>query len=509
MISAGQRLKHYKRGDVQKAMVNAAENREVAVRFGDKGFGRRPDVLMHPTDVLEFAKKGATSFHVSEEAWSQVLRLDPSLKKQELQHLRQGWDLVIDIDCPLLDYSKVAAHWVITFLQSKGVKSVCVKFSGNHGFHIAVPSQAFPKRIETREGTKETRELFPEAPRRIAEYIAAMIRVPLGDDLIRRYGFQTIVAEVDKPRNELVAFIDGKERFDPFTVLAIDTVLIASRHLYRMPYSFHEKSGLVSIPIDPTQVLTFDTAWAEPARIKRARPFIPLRTGISVSAGDLLVSSLDYSAEQQLAKQEKPQEMKHVEVPETAYATTLFPPCIAKLHEGLHDGRKRMTFALINFLASAGWSHDQINAYIRKWNETHEEPLRETFLVGQLRYAKQRKTPILPPNCDAPGYWKETGVCCPDGLCRNIKNPIQYVKRRAFIVARQAEEEEKERAKAERKKKREEAAQRRKDKQEQKKKKELEANVEKNSNKETKKEHKDTKKQEKTTSDVSNKNELT
>ena len=32
-------------------------------------------------------------------------------------------------------------------------------------------------------------------------------------------------------------------QFDPFEALAIDTILLSSRHLYRMPFSFNEKSG--------------------------------------------------------------------------------------------------------------------------------------------------------------------------------------------------------------------------------------------------------------------------
>ena len=40
-------------------------------------------------------------------------------------------------------------------------------------------------------------------------------------------------------------------KLDVEKFLEIDTVLISSRHLYRMPYSLHEKSGLVSLPINP------------------------------------------------------------------------------------------------------------------------------------------------------------------------------------------------------------------------------------------------------------------
>jgi len=74
MIDIGTVLRHYKRKEIQEAMVAAAKDREVAVRYGDKGYGKRPDTLSYPNDVIEFAKQRATSFHVSEEHWSNEKR---------------------------------------------------------------------------------------------------------------------------------------------------------------------------------------------------------------------------------------------------------------------------------------------------------------------------------------------------------------------------------------------------------------------------------------------------
>src|SRR3989344_8172876 len=88
MIHISTSLSYYKRPDIQKAILRSANDREIAVRFGDNGFGKRPDVLQYPNDILEFAKQGATSFHVSEERWNNVQLLSPSLRKQELDTLR-------------------------------------------------------------------------------------------------------------------------------------------------------------------------------------------------------------------------------------------------------------------------------------------------------------------------------------------------------------------------------------------------------------------------------------
>ena len=129
MINSSILLKHYKRNDIQETMVDAAKNREISSRFGENGFGKRPDVLTYPNDVLELVKQGTTSFHVSEEHWSNPLALSPTLKKEELEKLRIGWDLVLDIDCKYWEYAKIIAHLLVKELKAHGITSISVKFS--------------------------------------------------------------------------------------------------------------------------------------------------------------------------------------------------------------------------------------------------------------------------------------------------------------------------------------------------------------------------------------------
>ena len=162
MIPTDVSLSHYKRSDVQEEMLANARDREVAVKFNDN-FGKRPDVLRHASDILEMAKQGATSFHASEELWKNPLQLDTSMRRQELDSLRIGWDLVIDIDCAVFDYSKIAADLVIKALKFHKVKSVSCKFSGNRGFHIGVPFEAFPENVEN----GDIKNIFPDAQKRL------------------------------------------------------------------------------------------------------------------------------------------------------------------------------------------------------------------------------------------------------------------------------------------------------------------------------------------------------
>ena len=121
MITISTVLNHYKREDIQNEIIKNSQDREVAIKFGDRGFGKRPDTLKYPRDILELAKQGATSFHASEELWKNPLQLDPLLKKKDLEKLRIGWDLILDIDCPFLEYSKIAVDLIIKALKYHGI----------------------------------------------------------------------------------------------------------------------------------------------------------------------------------------------------------------------------------------------------------------------------------------------------------------------------------------------------------------------------------------------------
>jgi len=125
---------------------------------------------------------------------------------------------------------------------------------------------------------------------------------------------------------------------------------------------------------------------------------------------------------------------KEVDIPTEAVPEQFFPPCIHNILKGLQDGKKRSLFILTNFLTSVGWSYDKIEELLKKWNKKNEEPLREVLLVGQIRYHKQQKKKILPPNCQNQMYYKDFGICKPDSLCGRIKNPVNYSRRKTFYL---------------------------------------------------------------------------
>ncbi len=484
-------LEFYSRKDIQNEMLKIARNREVAVVYGEKGFGKRPDILQFPGDILSMVRDGATSFHISEERWSDPLQLKAGMTKRQLDDLRTGWDLVIDIDCKDLEYSKIAAHLTIEALKYHNVKNISVKFSGNKGMHIAVPFEAFPEKIEN----TPTKLLFPDGPKIIALYTGNLIKEKLSEDLLSYAGSIQKIAEVfgKKPEDleeyicpehrvalisklkqdlglicpkcggeEYIEFRGGiylckkcsqtfmtktrditldikymecpvcrkkqfEKRFNPFSILSIDTLLISNRHMFRAPYSYHEKSGLISIPIKPEDVLNFKREWAEIKNVKIETDF--LNTEKENDASRLLVESFDWWTKQEKKEEKEKREGTYEEVKE-AISEEYFSPCIKLISKGIqHDGRKRALFILINFLQNVGWQHDKIKQYVEEWNKKNYEPLKEGYVISQLNY-RLKAQKILPPNCENIAYYKDIGVCHPDNFCASIKNPVNYAVRK-------------------------------------------------------------------------------
>jgi len=423
MLTLSTLLKYYKRKDIQKAILTDAKDKEIAVKYSDKGFGKRPDTLQHEGDILELAKQGATSFHASEELWTNPLQIDTLMKDKEMQALRKGWDLVLDIDSCDLEFSKLGADLLIKALKYYNIKSIFCKFSGNKGFHIGVPFEAFPNKVHE----KETRLLYPDGPRKIALYLREMIRKHLAKEILKKYEVKELMKKSNKKFSELII----NNRLDPFALIDIDTILISKRHLYRMAYSFNEKSGLVSLPIAIDGVLGFDKEKAKPENIKPEKYFLERDKVTKGEAKQLIVQAFDFNIEKEdLDIKEK----REFNIPTKAVQEQFFPPCIKFILRGLEDGRKRALFILVNFLSSLGWGYEQMEKFLKDWNKRNSTPISEGYLTSQIKYHKTQKKNILPPNCANNLYYKDLGVCKPDNLCGKIKNPVNYSTRKTFYL---------------------------------------------------------------------------
>ena len=119
---------YYSRPEIQDAIFKFSKDREISPRYFE-GFGKRPDSFQYKGDIFSLVKKGATSFHCSEELWENPLEIETGMTPQQQDKIRQGRDLLIDIDCKWIDYSKLAAKAIITSFKQHVIKNIGLKFS--------------------------------------------------------------------------------------------------------------------------------------------------------------------------------------------------------------------------------------------------------------------------------------------------------------------------------------------------------------------------------------------
>lgn len=420
---------HYSRPEIQEAMICASDNKEVVGSFGGIGYAKRPDILQYPEDIVSLVNQGITSFHISEETWRNPLELSPGINKKELAKMRIGWDLLIDIDCPHWGISKLLTHAIVQEIKEHNVQSVTVKFSGNKGFHIGIAWESLI--VEPTD--------FPEFPQKIARYlldrvhkkgisekVTALLLAEFGDDFLK-YAEEIF----KKPKDILFK----NNSLDIFSVIEVDTLLISPRHLYRMVYSVNEKSGLVSLPINPDKILQFEKELAQIDNKLFSRYTFMNRNNPG-DAQQLVLAARDFKTEDHHKKHFTEQMMpapKEIISVDEYIAEQKFPESIKKMLAGnFSDGKKRMLFVLQHFLSSVGWTYDQIEQRLSIWNTTHSEPIRETVFKGQMFYLKQQLQEgrrMMPPNFDSAQYYLDLIGTSED--YKKAKNPVTLAKRRA------------------------------------------------------------------------------
>jgi len=487
---------YYSRPEIQQIIYDFSKNREISPRYFE-GFGKRPDSLQYPSDIFQMTKKGATSFHCSEELWRDPLRISTDLNEKQLNELRIGWDLLIDIDCKWFDYSKLAAKSIIQVFKDHGVNNIGIKFSGSKGWHLLVPWKAFPKEIN---GTK-AEELFPELPRKIVSYIRfeaeKNLKTRLPDNFYSQFKNVDIkkgvkcqtcneIAETYElielycqfcGRGETKKIIKGTNNkkyscpecrrelkpkeigeihecnhcsinsqkkpnnfsraieVDLFELMGLDIVLVSPRHLFRMPYSLHEKTALASIVIDESEIENFQPKDANPMKA-RIRDFVP--DSKEEEASELVMQSLDWAKDNQIRTGEKNEKIsgKYAEfkpIQLKNFQDEQLPPSIQKILQGIGDGKKRAVFILLNFFRSIGMEKEELEKRLYEWNEKNEVPLNKGYITSQLLWAYRHK-PVMPPNFDK-DYYKGIGVV-PTPEEMKSKNPVTFTIRKNFSINR-------------------------------------------------------------------------
>ncbi|MBI2448758.1 hypothetical protein HYV49_00500 [Candidatus Pacearchaeota archaeon] len=390
---------YYSRKDVLSYIYKFAQNRETIPRYGED-FGKRPDYPQYETDLFYHVKNGATSFHVSEELWHNPLQINTDMHQNEINELRKGWDLLIDIDSKYFEYSRIAASLIVRALEFHGIKNVGIKFSGSRGLHIIIPCNAFPQEVS---GIK-TKDMFPEWARAISLYLTDFIKEQLINEIGKFSYKKSYIKDFEAPKEVMP-----------------DIVLVAPRHLFRAPYSLHEKTALASIVIDKDKIESFDIKDADPLKVK-IKEFYPQAE--KDEAKLLLEQALDWHKFQKKPSKEYSQP---IEVVDNKYITEeMFPPVIKNILKGVkQDGRKRALFILISFFNSLNFSYDYLEKTIAEWNKKNYKPLKEGYIKTQVEWSRKNKK-LLPPNFDS-DYYKAIGVYETDDLTEKTRNPVTYV----------------------------------------------------------------------------------
>ncbi|MBU4246618.1 hypothetical protein L6303_00720 [archaeon] len=451
---------YYSRPEIAKRIFEMCKGREIVPVFLGGFYGSRPNSVQFPGDITHFVKNSAIAFHCSVEHWKNPQMLSNDLKRADLDKLRTGWDLVLDIDSDAgIDAARITAKLLIDEMRHSGVKNISIKFSGRRGFHLGIASGGFPKEVNMNPISK----MFPDLPQKIAFYLSEKIRQELAKKL----------TALDSALEERMKEENGA--LNPYNVLDVEQNW-SVRHLFRMPYSFNDKTWNVSLPFDAARIMEFSPLEAKPENVQGDAVFLgkfeenecetlvknaldfaiemkpkaatlkfkrdEKKEGLmrAIYEDGIIVSDSRPGASQAeleemmrsgASREIKPFSAKGIKVPEEN-----FPPCVKKILGGLLDGRKRSVFMLINFLKVSGYSWDEIEQKLAEWNEKNPEQLSEAYWRGQLEYAKTHETPEqvkLPPNCDNAGYYKDIKVCIPDGICHNIKNPVSYGIRKSML----------------------------------------------------------------------------
>ncbi|MFC1710705.1 DNA primase small subunit domain-containing protein [Nanoarchaeota archaeon] len=399
---------YYSRDDVQEAIFKFSKNREVVPSFMMESFGKRPDSFQYKGDIFELVKKGATSLHCSQEIWQDPLKISTDLNEDQLNELRTGWDLLFDIDSKYMDYSKILAEEIVNVLKFHGIKNIGIKFSGSKGFHLIIPWKAFPKQVYD----KKTSDMFPQWPRIITQYITEMTK----NKIIEK------ITQLTKPSKYVKDFQAPKE-------VMPDLILVSSRHLFRMPYSLHEKTALASVVIDPGNIKKFQLMDAHPLRVK-VKNFMP--ESEEGEAKELLVQALDWYRETHGTEEEQDEKRKKGEykpIKLINLSDKNFPPTIQKILQGLEDGKKRALFILLNFFRAIGMEKEELEQRIDEWNKKNHVLLKQGYIKSQLSWSYRNK--VVPPPNYSKDFYKGIGIPPTEEELR-YKNPVNYTVKKTF-----------------------------------------------------------------------------
>ena len=206
--------------------------------------------------------------------------------------------------------------------------------------------------------------------------------------------------------------------------MGLDIILVSPRHLFRMPYSLHEKTSLVSVVLNKNEIKGFQPKDADYLMVK-VKNFMP--NSKEGEANELLLQALDWYEANRHSSEIKKKSFDYKMIKIENISENMFPPTIKKILRGLSDGRKRALFILINLFRSVGMNKNEIEKRIYEWNEKNKVPLKEGYVKSQISWSHRNKI-VLPPNFDK-DYYSGIGIL-PTQEEMRYKNPVNYILRK-------------------------------------------------------------------------------
>ncbi len=445
---------YYSRDDVQQALLEVSADKEVAGIFKTGSFGQRPNVLVYPNDIVNMVKSGTVSFHGSVERWDNPMSLRTGMLKDDMDKLRKGFELIIDIDIKDFEFAKACTKIFFDELSKHGIKNIGVKYTGGKSFHLGVPFEAFPDRIDY----KPTKSQYPIIPQVIISYLKQKTFPKLADVILKlEPDIEKIASRLNLPAAALVGtggldvdkIIDSSRKmmWQDAGIELIDKAvtgfvggaitefgLFTSRHMFRLPYSLHESSLLASLPIKISAIDKFDKNDAAPENVKVKENFLDRSMRDSDGMESLVREAMDLNSSKM--KQEEAKK-KFIITNSDKITEAFFPPSIKKIMAGLADGRKRSVLILFNFLRNMNWTDGEIENFISSWNEKNTPPLPLNYMRSQIRWLRASRR-MLPPNFENENFYRSMGINCDVEINAGSKNPVTFAIREFRASSRKA-----------------------------------------------------------------------
>jgi hypothetical protein len=139
-----------------------------------------------------------------------------------------GWDFAIDLDGDNFDDVKKCIIAITGVLETFGIESFKIKFSGRRGFHLVINGDAF----NVFKSKDEFLDAYPRLPKLICK------------------------------------FLESSLKSDQKKGVKFDYEIYQPRRLLRLAYSLHEESNLVSLPLSIDEISSFKLEDARPENIK-------------------------------------------------------------------------------------------------------------------------------------------------------------------------------------------------------------------------------------------------